>query len=84
MSLQEAKQFVAQFIKGDYTPEEYAAFLRWLKGATLDELNEIADEHESKHDQWVAMAATPAIRNWSSESFCTDTIMAFSLAGTKA
>ena len=59
MSLQEAKQFVAQFIKGDYTPEEYAAFLRWLKGATLDELNEIADEHESKHDQWVAMAATP-------------------------
>ena len=60
MSLQEAKQFVAQFIKGDYTPEEYAAFLRWLKGATLDELNEIADEHESKHDQWVAMAATPA------------------------
>jgi len=60
MSLQEAKQFVAQFIKGDYTPEEYAAFLRWLKGATLDELNEIADEHESKHDQWVAMAAMPS------------------------
>ena len=59
MSLQEAKQFVAQFIKGDYTPEEYAAFLRWLKGATLDELNEIADEHESNHDKWVAMAATP-------------------------
>jgi len=59
MSLQEAKQFVAQFIKGDYTPEEYAAFLRWLRGATLDELNEIADEHESKHDQWIAMAATP-------------------------
>ncbi len=59
MNLQEAKQFVAQFIQGDYTPEEYAAFLRWLKGATLDDLNEIADEHESKHDQWAAMAATP-------------------------
>jgi ferric-dicitrate binding protein FerR (iron transport regulator) len=59
MSLHEAKQFVAQFIKGDYTPEEYAAFLRWLKGANIDELNEIADEHESNHDQWVAMAATP-------------------------
>ena len=59
MSLQEARQFVAQFIKGEYTPEEYAAFLRWLKGANLDELNEIADEHESNHDQWVAMAAAP-------------------------
>src|SRR5258708_6129631 len=59
MSLHEAKQFVAQFIRGDYTPEEYAAFLRWLKGANMDELNEIADEHESNHDQWVAMAAAP-------------------------
>lgn len=60
MSLQEAKQFVARFIKGDYTPEEYEAFLRWLKGATMDELNEIADEHESMHDQWVTMAAEPS------------------------
>lgn len=60
MSLLEAKQFVAQFIKGDYTPEEYAAFLRWLKGATIDELNEIADEHEGRHDEWVALAAEPS------------------------
>src|SRR5260221_6562795 len=60
MSLQEAKQFVARFIKGDYTPEEYEAFLGWLNGAKLDELNEIADEHESMHDQWAILAAEPS------------------------
>src|SRR5258708_2727437 len=60
MSLQEAKQFVVRFIKGDYTPEEYEAFLGWLNGAKLDELNEIADEHESMHDQWAILAAEPS------------------------
>jgi ferric-dicitrate binding protein FerR (iron transport regulator) len=54
MNLQVAKQFVADFVKGDYTPEEYAAFLRWLRGATAGELNEIADEHESMHEHWDA------------------------------
>ena len=60
MSLQEAKQFVAHFIAGGYTPEEYAAFLLWLKGATADELNAIADEHESLHDRWSLSAEGPS------------------------
>lgn len=59
MSLQEAKQFIAQFIKGEYTPGEYEAFLRWLKGATADEFNAIADEHEAWHDYWSISPAGP-------------------------
>ncbi|HMI64326.1 MAG TPA: FecR domain-containing protein [Puia sp.] len=60
MSLQEAKQFVAHFIAGDYAPGEYATFLRWLKGATAEELNAIADEHESLHEHWSLSATTPS------------------------
>ena len=60
MSLQEAKQFVAHFIAGDYAPEEYATFLRWLKGATTDELDAIVDEHESLHEHWSLSLATPS------------------------
>jgi ferric-dicitrate binding protein FerR (iron transport regulator) len=52
MSLQEAKQFVAHFVTGEYTPEEKAAFMQWLSGATVAELNIIADEHEALHDSW--------------------------------
>jgi ferric-dicitrate binding protein FerR (iron transport regulator) len=66
MNLTEAKQFVAQFIKGDYTPGEYEAFLRWLKGATMDDLNAIADEHESMDDQWAALAEEPSA-DWASK-----------------
>jgi ferric-dicitrate binding protein FerR (iron transport regulator) len=53
LSLQEAKQFVNQFIKGEYTPAEHAAFLQWLKVATTEELNIIADMHESRHGEWI-------------------------------
>ena len=60
MSLQEAKQFVAHFVGGDYTPEEYATFLQWLRGATIDELNAIADEHEALHDDWPVSSASPS------------------------
>ncbi|HEY4110276.1 FecR family protein [Puia sp.] len=60
MNLKEARQFVAHFVKGDYTPEEYAIFLQWLRGATLEELNEIADEHEALHEQWDVAGLTPA------------------------
>jgi ferric-dicitrate binding protein FerR (iron transport regulator) len=52
MSLEEAQQFVAHFIEGDYTPGDYEAFLRWLKEATAEELNIIADTHESLHGYW--------------------------------
>ncbi|HVU95758.1 MAG TPA: FecR domain-containing protein [Puia sp.] len=60
MNLQEAKQFVAHFVNGDYTREEYATFLRWLKGATLEELNDIADEHEAQHERWDVTGLMPS------------------------
>src|SRR6185437_1451442 len=60
MSLQEAKQFVAQFVGGDYTPEEYAVFLQWLRGADLEELNAIADEHEALHEIWSLPVTEPS------------------------
>lgn len=60
MNLQEARQFVARFITGDYTPQEYEAFLKWLRKANNDELNEIADEYESKQDLWDVLAVTPS------------------------
>jgi len=65
MSLQEAKQFVARFVIGDYTPEEYEAFLKWLKGATIEDLDAIADQHEAMADEWVAQAATAPSAEWS-------------------
>lgn len=60
MSLQEAKQFVGHFVSGDYTPEEYATFLQWLRGATVDELNAIADEHEALHESWPVSSVAPS------------------------
>ena len=60
MNLKEAKNFVAQFVTGDYTPEEYATFLQWLRGASLDELNTIADEHEALHENWSLPMAEPS------------------------
>jgi ferric-dicitrate binding protein FerR (iron transport regulator) len=60
MSLQEAKQFVAQFVTGEYTPEEKAAFMQWLSGATVAELNIIADEHEALHDSWPLTTEGPS------------------------
>ncbi len=60
MNLKEAKNFVAQFVTGDYTPEEYATFLQWLRGASLDELNTIADEHEALHESWSLPSAEPS------------------------
>jgi ferric-dicitrate binding protein FerR (iron transport regulator) len=60
MSLQEAKQFVAHFVTGDYTPVEYATFLQWLRDATVDEMNTIADEHEVLHESWLLPANGPS------------------------
>lgn len=60
MSLLEAKQFVAHFVTGDYTPEEYATFLQWLRAATVDELNAIADVHEALHESWSLPAGGPS------------------------
>lgn len=60
-TLREAKQFVPCFVKGQYSPEKYEAFLLWLKGATIDELNAIAEEHEALHESWSlsAIALSP-------------------------
>ena len=52
MSLQEARLFVARFNKGGFSPDEHAAFLRWLKEASAEELTIIADTHESMHGNW--------------------------------
>jgi transmembrane sensor len=60
MNLKEAQHFVAQFVTGDYTPEEYATFLQWLRGASLEELNSIADEHEAQHENWSLTPVAPS------------------------
>ncbi len=66
MSLQEARQFVAHFVTGDYTPEGYATFLQWLRSATVDELNVIADEHEALHESWSLPVEGPS-NSWVAE-----------------
>jgi ferric-dicitrate binding protein FerR (iron transport regulator) len=53
MSLQEARQFVSSFVTGEYTREEHAAFLQWLKKASAAELAIITDTYESYHGKWV-------------------------------
>jgi ferric-dicitrate binding protein FerR (iron transport regulator) len=60
MSLQEAKQFVAHFVTGDYSPEEFETFLQWLREATIDEMYVIADEHEALHESWALTADGPS------------------------
>lgn len=60
MILKDARLFVAHFVKGEYTPEEYATFLEWLQDASIDELGVIADEHENLFEQWSLPAVTPS------------------------
>jgi ferric-dicitrate binding protein FerR (iron transport regulator) len=60
MNVKEAKLFVARFVTGDHTPEEYAAFLQWLEGASSDELGVIADEHEALQEHWLLSTAGPS------------------------
>lgn len=52
MNVQEASSFVARFEKGDYAPEEYATFLRWVRGCSIADLTLIADQHEALVDIW--------------------------------
>lgn len=66
MILQEARIFVARFVKGDHTPEEYATFLRWLEGASTEELEEIAKEYEALFGDWSIPAIAPS-QAWISE-----------------
>jgi len=60
MILKDARLFVAHFVKGEYTPEEYATFLQWLQDASIDELGIIADEHEALFEQWSLPAVAPS------------------------
>jgi len=60
MILKDARLFVAHFVKGEYTPDEYATFLEWLQDASIDELGVIADEHEALFEQWSLPAVTPS------------------------
>lgn len=60
MIAKEARHFVTKFVSGEYDPEEYAAFLQWLeKDATIDELGNIADEHEALYEKWSLPAMGP-------------------------
>jgi len=60
MILKDARLFVANFVKGEYTPEEYAAFLAWLQNASIEELGVIADEHEALFEQWSLPDVAPS------------------------
>jgi ferric-dicitrate binding protein FerR (iron transport regulator) len=60
MILKDARLFVADFVKGEYTPEEYAAFLKWLQGASIEELGIIAEEHEALFEQWALPDVAPS------------------------
>jgi ferric-dicitrate binding protein FerR (iron transport regulator) len=60
MHLQEARNFVTYFVKGEYQPKEYAEFLQWLRAATLKELNAIADEYESLEAGWSIPSTVPS------------------------
>jgi ferric-dicitrate binding protein FerR (iron transport regulator) len=60
MILKDARLFVANFVKGEYTPEEYAAFLAWLQDASIEELGIIAEEHEALFEQWSLPDVAPS------------------------
>src|SRR5258708_734491 len=60
MILKDARLFVADFVKGEYTQEEYAAFLKWLQDASIDELGIIAEEHEALFEQWSLPDVVPS------------------------
>ncbi|HXB91235.1 MAG TPA: FecR domain-containing protein [Puia sp.] len=66
MNAKEAKQFVARFVTGEYTPEEHAIFLGWLRRATVQEFNEITDEQEALHERWSLSSAVPT-PEWSAK-----------------
>ena len=46
MNIEEAQDFTVRFVTGKYAPEEYAAFLLWVKKAKIDELTIVADTYE--------------------------------------
>ncbi len=60
MSLEDAKQFVARFVTGDFSPEEKRDFLRWLIEAKENEMEVVADLYEFKEPEWVFVAQRPS------------------------
>jgi len=61
MSLQDAKKFVAYFVAGEYGPGEQAAFQKWLRGATVQEWDSVADEHEALVERWPVTGIAPSM-----------------------
>ena len=59
MTLTEAKKFVARFVTREYGPDEQTTFQTWLKGATMDEWNGVADEHEGLVEHWLVDGISP-------------------------
>lgn len=53
MNLKEAHEFAARFARGEYAPEEHAAFLQWLKEASEAELTSVMDAYEVSYGKWV-------------------------------
>ena len=52
MNIQEARPFVANFVSGDYTPQQHESFLEWVENAQAEELDLIAREDEAMHERW--------------------------------
>jgi len=62
MNIMEAKVFVSRFVSGDYTPEEYEAFLRWVDEAPLKELEQVITGYEGLSEKW--LLGTPVSAGW--------------------
>jgi ferric-dicitrate binding protein FerR (iron transport regulator) len=63
MDVKEARQFVADFSKGEYSTAEHAAFLQWLYPSDVDGWEGVAGEHEALHGHWVISTEAPP-REW--------------------
>lgn len=48
MNIQEARTFVARFVQGNYSTEEHKAFHEWVNVASMDHIEDIADEFEAQ------------------------------------
>ena len=59
MTIHEARTFVARFSQGKYSQEEHESFLEWVRVASLDHIQSIAEAYESYHEQWMLTGKPP-------------------------
>ena len=52
MSIQEVRLFIVRFVSGEITPAERGVFLKWMEGASVDDLRDVAEQFEALEDQW--------------------------------